>query len=181
MRNRGCRGTPLLVPVLLLQALACTPPGTLASHPEAPELGPPSAHFERVVFEGYRGTAPDFSVEARRADLDAERTAVLDEVRIRLSQERAGQVEILAPRGEFEVASGAFRLTGGVRGTTSAGERFHTDELRYDRDQGRLWTDTSVRLEREGLALRAAGMTIDVATQRIQLTGGVRAELGADS
>jgi len=131
-----------------------------------------------VALEGWTGAVRELSVEASKATVDLEaRVAALDQVRIALSGSAAGDLEVHAPSGEFDLARDALWLRGGVVGRTQPGERFTTEEVRLDQATGRLYSEHPVHLERPNLDLTASTMDLDLHARRLRLQGAVRAEL----
>jgi LPS export ABC transporter protein LptC len=154
---------------------ACGPADSLSLSASRPEL-PSSSELRDVVIEGHRAAERDLLVRATRARLDlGERMARLDDVRIAFDEERAGSVHVQADEGEVGLGSDDFVLRGNVRGSTGGGERFSTDELRYDAPGERLWTRRPVRVERTHMTLESEGMEIDLESSRIRFYGGVQA------
>ena len=139
--------------------------------------GLPPAELTEVVFEGFSGDRLSTRVRARRALVDvAAGIAELDDVRISFREEQRGVVELRAARGEIRLESEDFVLGGGVSGSTEAGDRFQTEELRYASAERRIWSDTPVRLERSNLVMQADGMEVEIdkPERRIRLLGRVR-------
>lgn len=132
-----------------------------------------------VAFEGWSGPVRELSLEARRADVDLDRrVARLEQVRIALrGGDGVGPVEVSSPTGEFDLARDALWLRGGVEGRTRPGERFATDELRFNHSSGTLESATPVHLERGDLMLDAASMDLDLRARRLHFLGPVDAEL----
>jgi LPS export ABC transporter protein LptC len=136
----------------------------------------PMTTLEGVVVDGYAAGKSEFQVLAESATLDPEsRQARLADVRITFADRTSGDVSVRANEALFEIDRDDFELRGDVRGTTSAGETFETDALRYD-DAGRLLrTDSEVRLRRSDLLFEGRGMELDVATRRVRFKGRVSA------
>ncbi len=164
----------------LVLAAACGPPGGDAATTGIGSPGLPPAELTEVVFEGFNGAVLSTQVLARRAEIDlAAGIAELTDVRITFREEVRGVVELRAARGEVRIESEDFVLGGGVTGSTEAGDRFETEELRYASAERRIWSDTQVRLVRSNLILRADGMEIEIdqPERRIRLLGHVRGEM----
>lgn len=135
--------------------------------------------LEGVRFEAYRSGAPSIAVTAAGARIQGEDVAELDHVQIEFQAGDRGSVQVRAERGRLDLDTHDFELHGGVVGSTGAGEHFTSDELRYDEIERRLWTDRPVRVERGNLVTEGDGLRIDLANQRVQIQGRVRATLGA--
>lgn len=138
----------------------------------------PPAALEGVLFEGYRGELRDLFVTADRATVDmVDRIAQLSDVRLALAEPTRGPIEVTAPTGEFKLDDDDFVLSGGVEGTAGGGERFSTETVRYVAKDRELVGRDPVTLRREGFALRADGLRLDLATQHVRLTGNVKAKV----
>ena len=160
-----------------LLALACGPAQDLAGLSASLEP-PPPARLRGVVFEGYSAGAREVEVRAARAEVDYEgRVVRLQRVRIDFQDPQHGRIQVQAKRAEFLMDSDDFVLREQVEGSTDAGERFSTAEVRYEQGAQRLWTDQAVRLHREGLVVEGEGMEIDLSTRRIRLVGKVEARM----
>ena len=139
--------------------------------------GLPPAELTEVVFEGFSGDGAGARVQARTAVVDTSAgVATLRDVYITFREPEHGRVEIRAPYGEVRLESEDFVLSGGVEGTTEAGERFLTEEVRYTSQERRIFSETPVRLDRSNLSVQAAGMEIELdgPEPRVRLIGGVR-------
>jgi len=146
----------------------------------APQEVPPVT-LRGVVVEGWNEGVRDLSLRADQASIDlATRVAGLDRVTISLSGAEARQLEVKAPRGEFDLQHDALRLLGGVEGHTRPGERFTTEELHYEQETGRLRSEKPVHIQRPNLDLSAHGMEVDLGARRVRLHGSVRAELRSE-
>jgi LPS export ABC transporter protein LptC len=154
--------------------IACAP---------APEFEPPVFEGEvprtvlrGVVVDGYRAATREFQVRAASAEVEpALKLVRLQDVRIEFDDERRGVVNVRAERGTLQLDGDDFLLEGGVIGGTGSGERFETEELRYDGARHRLWTDGEVRVERPNMVLTGTGMELDLVARRIRFTGSVEA------
>ncbi|MCP4002663.1 MAG: LPS export ABC transporter periplasmic protein LptC [bacterium] len=148
----------------------------------AGDLSLPPAQLTGVVFEGYAAGARDLLISAATAEVDSSGgVARLEKVMILFAQEERGRTRITAPHAEFRLDSDDFLLTGGVEGTTQDGDRFVTDEVRYEHERRKLYSSSGVRVERENLKLKADGMELDVATRSLKLTGRVQANMNGGS
>jgi len=142
------------------------------------ERSVPAAELEGVVFEGFEAGRRDVVVRSRRASVDPiTRIATLEAVQISFSDAQRGAVSVRSDQARFDLRRDDFVLLGGVEGTTAEGERFLTDEVRYQSEKARLWTDRPVRVLRENLVLRADGMELDLESRKMKLVGRVRAEV----
>lgn len=162
---------------LVLALCGCLPAADLPD-PASPIGTPALVKLDGVLFEGFRAGERDVEVRASSADIDPEsRVAQLRDVQIAFRDELRGAVQIRAKRARFDLAHDDFLLRGEVEGSTAAGDRFATSELRYERVSNRLWTDRPVSVWRSNLKLEAAGMDMDVTTQSLRVMGRVRTTL----
>ncbi len=129
-----------------------------------------------VVLEGYAAGSSEFRVRADSAQLDpVARIARLVQVEIEFADRQSGPVHVQAAQGEFALDRDDFALRGGVVGETSEGERFETEELRYDDATRSLRSDVPVRMVRSNLEFRGRGMRLDVDSRRLRFSGRVTA------
>ncbi len=136
----------------------------------------PATLLRGVVVDGYRAATREFQMRAASAEVEPELKLVrLRDVEIEFDEEGRGTVNVRAKRGTLKLDRNDLVLRGGVVGETSSGERFETEELRYDGARHRLWTDGAVRVERPNLVLTGTGMELDLSAQRIRFTGHVEA------
>jgi len=149
-------------------------------HPKQVEL--PPAELETVRFEGYRAGRRDIEVLATRATIHpVERTALLEEVRIRLRDPARGDVSIRSERARLDLEADDFTLEGPVHGTLGKGQHFTTSEVRYDADRELLWTDRHVSVTRSNLQLEGRGMEVDLRERKLRIKGDVRTRIEGSS
>jgi LPS export ABC transporter protein LptC len=149
-------------------------PDATVSRPEVAFA--PMTTLEGVIVDGYAAGKSEFQVVAERAALDPEgRQARLADVRITFHDRTSGDVSVRANEALFEIDRDDFELRGDVRGSTSAGEEFETDALRYEDADRLLRTDAPVRLRRSDLLFEGRGMELDVETRRVRFRGRVSA------
>jgi LPS export ABC transporter protein LptC len=157
----------------VLLAAACSPADELVLSLPEPPL--PVAKLSDVVFEGYQADARGIEVAAAEASVNlAQGVADLSQVRIEFDEDRRGRIQVRADEARVEIEGSNFVLRGNVRGEAGAGERFATDEIHYDQEARRLWTDSPVRVERASMTLHGEGMELDVPSRRIRIIGRVR-------
>ena len=157
-------------------ALGCEPAQDLAGL--SASLQPAPARLVGVIFEGYSAGSLEVEVRAARAEVDSvNRVVHLERVRINFQDPQHGRVEVRANRAEFLLDSDDFVLREQVEGSTAEGERFSTEQVRYEQTAQRLWTHHPVRLYRDGLVVQGEGMEIDLASRRIRLMGKVEARM----
>jgi LPS export ABC transporter protein LptC len=157
----------------LLVAAACTPADEIVL--SAPEPPLPVAKLSKVVFEGYQADERGVMVAAAEARVNlAEGMAELSQVRIAFDEDRRGPIQVRADEARLEIVGNDFVLRGNVRGAAGAGESFATDEIHYDEETRRLWTDSPVRVERASMTLHGEGMELDLPSRRIRIMGRVR-------
>ncbi len=155
--------------------IACVPGGP-DLEPPAIEAEVPGTLLRGVVVDGYRAATREFRVRAASAKVEpALKLVELRDVGIEFDEEGRGTVNVWAERGTLKLDGDDLVLRGGVVGETGSGERFETEELRYDGARHRLWTDGAVRVERPNLVLTGMGMELDLSARRIRFTGNVEA------
>lgn len=149
--------------------------GTVESGIEAPP-----AVLYGVDLDGYRAANHEVEVRAETAEVDSTTgSARLWKVRIRFEDAERGPVEVNAERAEVELGSDDFVLLGAVEGSVGRRERFYTQDLRYEREGERLWTDRPARLEGAQTVVRGQGLELDLKTRRLRLLGSVEAQLNS--
>ena len=142
----------------------------------------PPVELEGVRFEGYRAGSRDFEVFAARATIDpTQRSARLEQVRIRLRDPARGDVSIRSERARLDLEADDFTLEGPVHGSIGPGQHFTTSEVRYDADRELLWTDRHVSVTRSNLQLEGRGMEVDLRERKLRIKGDVRTRLGGSS
>jgi LPS export ABC transporter protein LptC len=160
----------------LLACAACDPSGGV----EPPsDVEPPVTTLRGVVFEGYGAGEREFEVRAARALVEPELgRARLFDVEIAFAEDERGPIGVRAGEAVLELARDDFVLQGGVEGTGGEGERFWTDDLRYEQARRMLVTDAPVRVERSSLEFRGRGMEIDLDARTVRFTQRVEATVG---
>jgi LPS export ABC transporter protein LptC len=134
-----------------------------------------------VVFEGYRGVDTDVELHARSAEVDWAHDEVrLQHVRILLTDEDRGPVDVAAAAGRIDLNTEGFVLDGSVVASTADGQRFETSMLRYEPERRKLVSNDPVRVAGSRLTVVGSGMELDVPTRRVRLLGPVRATTEAE-
>jgi LPS export ABC transporter protein LptC len=152
-------------------------PGGAAGSFAAPRIEEPFATLTGVVFETFVGEQRSAQVRAATAEVAPDGdTARLESVWIQIQEPARGTIDVRSPVGVFQMGAGDFVLSGGVEGSTGAGERFATDRLRYVAAEERLRSESPVRVLRSDFVLRADRMEFAVGDRRIRLEGRVSAE-----
>ena len=128
-----------------------------------------------MTFVASRGDVSRFVLRARRAFFMPDTTiAKLENVRVTATDEEdRGSFEVSCMRGEFDVETNDFLAEGDVRGTTGDGRRYTASWVRYDHEQGLLYTDAPVTMEDGTGAFRGDGFRYQVKQRRFRLLGNV--------
>jgi LPS export ABC transporter protein LptC len=157
------------IAVSLLTTLAFLATGSPLAASDSPLL-----NVEGMTFVATRDADEGVILKADKArfDTDAE-LAFLHTVRATVppSAERSG-FEIRCDESEVDLATNDFYATGNVVGHTDDGRQFETDWVRYDHEQGVLFTEAPVLITEDGSSLRGGGFRYELREQRFLLQGG---------
>lgn len=151
----------------MLVFLLCAAP----LHAESPQLD-----LEGMTFVASRGTDGEIIVRAEHAvyqpDTEqAELSAVHASVAAR---EDGRRFEMTCDRGDLDLSTSDFFAQGNVRGQTDDGRRFQADWVRYDHEEGLLFTDEPVLITDDNGTYRGGGFRYYVEERRFRLVGGAR-------
>jgi len=136
--------------------------------------GTPPLDIEGLTFVASRGGSAGVIVWADTARFHTdEDTADLQRVRARVSlgSDPTG-FEVECDEGTLDLGRSAFDARGHVRGRTDDGRAFEADWVRYDHDEGVLYTDAPVLITESGTTLRGGGFRYFVRENRFRLLGG---------
>jgi LPS export ABC transporter protein LptC len=152
-------------------ALAAGAARVSATEPRSPVL-----EIEQMTFVAAQGGENQVHVVARHASFDTEReVATLTDVETTVSDEQDGvYFQMTCRSGELDLATSDFLAQGEVLGRTRNGIEFAVDWVRYDHEQGRLFTDAPVLITESFGSYRGGGFEYDVRERRLRLTGGAR-------
>jgi LPS export ABC transporter protein LptC len=128
-----------------------------------------------MTYVASREDVSEFVLRARRAFFIPETNiAKLEHVRVAATDEEdRSSFEVSCGRGELDVETNDFLAEGNVRGTTGDGRRYTASWVRYDHEQGLLYTDAPVTMEDDTGAFRGDGFRYHVKQRRFRLLGNV--------
>lgn len=135
---------------------------------------PPVLHVEGMTFVASRGSVSEVVLRARTARFDTEVDIVrLETVSVSISSGKSQSVlEITCLRGELDLTTSDFRAEGDVKGRTESGLEFSADWIRYNHDEGLLFTDAPVLITDGSGTFRGGGFRYIVDERRFKLLGG---------
>ncbi|MGH0034781.1 MAG: LPS export ABC transporter periplasmic protein LptC [Myxococcota bacterium] len=153
-----------------LTVLALAPWLAVSAAAEAPVLD-----IEGMRFTTSEGGVNELVLESESARFDTVgQLAFLQAVRARVAP--SGEHEGFAmtcERGVLDLSTNDFRFRGNVVGRTDDGRRFAARWVRYQHEQGLLYTDDSVLItEASGTSYRGGGFRYYVKERRFRLLGG---------
>ncbi len=168
----------------LLVLIAGTPVAALGGNgpvgetPVAPSERPgidAPLHVTGMTFVGSRGGGSEFVLRARRGVFERNTNiAKLQEVEVVATDEdQSRNFVVTCERGEFNVQTSDFLAEGDVRGTTGGGERYFAPWVRYDHDEGVLYSDATVTMQDDTGTFRGDGFRYHVDERRFRLLGNV--------
>lgn len=82
------------------------------------------------------------------------------------------KLDIECDEGTLDLKNNSFYARGNVRGRTEDGQQFRAPWVRYDHDEGVLFTDAPVLLTESGTTLKGGGFRYFVKEERFRLMGG---------
>jgi len=127
-----------------------------------------------MTFVGSRNDADDVVVRAETARFDTgEELAFLYTVHATVAgtEGRSG-FEVHCDSGELDLSTTDFVARGNVRGETDGGRRFVAEWVRYDHDEGLLFTDAPVLITDSAGSYRGGGFQYHMRDRRFRLMGG---------
>ena len=169
---RGARFFPPgLAAGLVLALLAVAPSGYAA---EASSV----LRLTGITFVGSRGAEREVVLRSRRAVFrTADRTASLEGVNALVTEPGEGRsFTMTCERAELNVETNDFSAEGDVQGETGDGQRYWAPWVRYDHEEGLLFTDAPVRLVDAAGTFRGDGFRYHIRERRFRLLGNVRVE-----
>jgi LPS export ABC transporter protein LptC len=128
-----------------------------------------------MTYVASREDVTEFVLRARRAFFMPDTNiAKLEHVHVKATDdEDRSSFEVSCGRGELDVETNDFLAEGNVRGTTGDGRRYAASWVRYDHEQGLLYTDAPVTMEDDTGAFRGDGFRYHVKQRRFRLLGNV--------
>lgn len=97
----------------------------------------------------------------------------LRRVRLTLYDESGRKTaDVTSQRGRLNTVTRQMTVTGAVDlKTTQSGQRIQTEELHYDPQSDRLWSDVRTVLTEQGTVVRGSGFTSDSRLRNLQVRG----------
>lgn len=156
-------------------------PGTAraAAEPSGPEIVSSSVlRVSGMTFVGSRGSTREVVLRSRTALFRPDqRIAELREVNALVTEEDQGRsFSMTCERAELNVDTNDFSAEGNVQGETGEGQRYWAPWVRYNHEEGILFTDAPVRMVDSTGSFRGDGFRYHLRERRFQLLGHVRVE-----
>jgi len=131
-----------------------------------------------MTFVGSRGSVREVVLRSRHAIFrPVERIADLREVNALVTEDGEGRsFSMTCERAELNIETNDFSAEGNVQGETGDGQRYWAPWVRYNHDEGVLYTDAPVRMVDSTGNFRGDGFRYHVRERRFQLLGNVRVE-----
>ena len=131
-----------------------------------------------ITFVGSRGSEREVVLRSNRAVFrTADRTASLEGVNALVTEQGGGRsFSMTCQRAELNIETNDFSAEGDVQGETGDGQRYWAPWVRYDHDEGLLYTDAPVRLVDAAGTFRGDGFRYHVHERRFKLLENVRVE-----
>jgi len=158
-----------------------TAPGTARAVVGVSESGIASSSVLRVsgmTFVGSRGSSREVVLRSRSASFRPDqRVAELRDVNALVTASDEGRsFTMTCERAELNVDTNDFEAAGDVQGETGEGQRYWAPWVRYNHEEGVLFTDAPVRMVDSTGSFRANGFRYHIRERRFQLLGQVRVE-----
>lgn len=133
---------------------------------------------EGMTFVGSRAGIREVVLRSATASLRPEENiAELSDVRAELSDGEDGRnVSMTCARVELDIETNDFLAEGDVRGETADGQEYATSWVRYQHEEGLLYTDAPVQMSDKRGSFRGDGFRYHVQERRFELLGNVRVE-----
>ncbi len=144
----------------------------------AADVDAAALEVEGMTFVGSRAGIREVVLRSATASLrPEENVAELSDVRAELSDDEEGRnVSMTCARVELDIETNDFLAEGNVRGQTADGQEYETSWVRYQHEDGLLYTDAPVQMiDRRG-SFRGDGFRYHVQERRFELLGNVRVE-----
>jgi LPS export ABC transporter protein LptC len=131
-----------------------------------------------ITFVGSRGSEREVVLRSRQAVFrTADRIASLQDVNALVTEQGEGRsFSMTCQRAELNIETSDFSAEGNVQGETGDGQRYWAPWVRYDHDQGLLYTDAPVRLVDAAGTFRGDGFRYHIHERRFRLLENVRVE-----
>ena len=131
-----------------------------------------------ITFVGSRGSEREVVLRSRRAVFrTADRIANLEGVNALVTEEGGERsFSMTCERAELNIETNDFSAEGDVQGETGDGQRYWAPWVRYDHEEGVLYTDAPVRLVDAAGTFRGDGFRYHIRERRFRLLENVRVE-----
>jgi LPS export ABC transporter protein LptC len=131
-----------------------------------------------MTFVGSRGSAREVLLRSRTASFrPAQRIAELHDVNAQVNEDEEGRsFSMTCERAELNIDTNDFSAEGNVQGETGEGQRYWAPWVRYNHEEGILFTDAPVRMVDSTGSFRGDGFRYHLRERRFQLLGHVRVE-----
>jgi LPS export ABC transporter protein LptC len=131
-----------------------------------------------MTFVGSRGSLREVLLRSDRAVFRPDtRIADLYDVKAQVTEGGEGRsFSMSCERAELNIETNDFSAEGNVQGETGDGQRYWAPWVRYDHDEGVLYTDAPVRVLDATGSFRGDGFRYHTRERRFQLLGNVRVE-----
>lgn len=148
------------------------------SHPARADDAESVLRLTDITFVGSRGSEREVVLRSSRAVFrTADRTASLQDVNARVTEPGEGRsFTIACERAELNIETNDLSAEGDVHGETGDGQRYWAPWVRYDHDEGLLYTDAPVRLVDAAGTFRGDGFRYHIHERRFRLLENVRVE-----
>jgi LPS export ABC transporter protein LptC len=168
-RERGGRERPAAASLLALSVALLT---------AAPSARAAVLQVTGMTFVGSRDSLREIVVRSEHAKFHTDtKVAELDGVRAEVSEGGEGRsFSMTCERAELDLDKNDFLAEGNVRGETGEGQHVFAPWVRYDHEQGLLYSDAPVRMTDRSGSFRGDGFRYHVKDRRFQLLGNVRVE-----
>ena len=148
--------------------------------PLASPAAPPrtSLQVTGMTFVGSRADEQEVVLRSRVAWLrpEANLAELLDVSAVVTASEPGSSFAMTCSRVELDIETNDFLAEGEVEGETSDGQRYSADWVRYEHEQGLLFTDAPVKMVDARGSFRGDGFRYHVRERRFELLGNVRVE-----
>jgi len=153
--------------------------GAVTPEPVAADEGP-VLRLTGMTFVGSRGALRELVLRSRKAVfLPDPGIAELEEVTVEVAEAEGGRsFSMTCLRAELNVDTHDFLAEGEVQGETGDGRAYSAPWVRYQHEEGLLYTEAPVRMVDETGVFRGDGFRYHLKERRFQLLGNVRLEQG---
>ena len=160
-------------------ALALLVAATTAPEPARAAAEATSLQVQGMTFVGSRAGVRELVLKSRTASLRPEtQRAELEDVSAVVTEDETGNrsFSMTCERVELDIEHNDFLADGDVRGETADGQRYSAPWVRYDHEDGLLYTDAPVQMTDSRGSFRGDGFRYHVHERRFELLGNVRVE-----